>query len=145
MNNVSLIGRVVRDPELRYSGQGMAVGQFTIAVDKGMAKDKKAECVANGKPVADFIRIVTFGKQAEFSANNLRKGARVAVNGSISVSTYKTDKSETRYTTDVLANNIEIIDWPEKENSSAPQKATTFDDDFANDFRAVDDGEDLPW
>jgi len=145
MNSVSLIGRAVRDPELRFATTGKGVGQVTLAVDKGLSRDKKKQYEEQGKPTADFIRVVAFDKQAEFMANNLRKGARVAVNGSISVSTYKTDKGETRYTTDVLANNIEIIDWPEKENSSTPQKATTFDDDFANDFRAIEDDDDVPF
>jgi single-strand DNA-binding protein len=143
MNSVSLIGRAVRDPELRFAtGTGKGVGQVTLAVDKGLSRDKKKQHEEQGKPTADFIRVVAFDKQAEFMANNLRKGARMAVNGSISVSTYKTDKGETRYTTDVLANNIEIIDWLEKEDAKS-QKA--FADNLSDDFRAIDDGEDLPW
>ena len=65
MNNTVLIGRLVRDPELRYlPGAGTANTTFTLAVDKGLSKDKKAEFEAQNKPTADFIRIVVWGKSA---------------------------------------------------------------------------------
>jgi single-strand DNA-binding protein len=158
VNNVALIGRLTRDPELRYAaGTGMAVAQFTLAVDKGLSREKKQQYEQQNKPTADFIRIVVFGKQAEYCANYLAngKGRRVAIQGSISVSTYKTNTGETRYTTDVLANNVEIIDWGDKDDnrrSGMPQQqqkstgsTTAFDDDFANDFRAIEDDDDIPF
>ena len=72
MNNVVLIGRLTRDPELRYiPNSGTAVSTFTLAVDKNLSRDKKQEMEAKNQPTADFIRIVVWGKQAENCANYL--------------------------------------------------------------------------
>ncbi len=69
MNICILIGRLTRDPEIRYLQSGTAVAQFTLAVDKQLSRDKKQEFEAQGKPTADFIRIVAWGKLAENCAN----------------------------------------------------------------------------
>ena len=74
MNNVSLIGRLTADPQLRYIPSGTAVCNFNMAVDKGLSKDKKTELEAQGKPVADFINIVVWGKSAENVANYMSRG-----------------------------------------------------------------------
>lgn len=146
MNNVALIGRLTRDPELRFiAGSGTAVAQFTLAVDKNLSKEKRQQFEQQNKPTADFIRIVTWGKQAENCANYLEKGRRVAIQGSISVTSYKSNTGETRYSTDVVASNVEFIDWGEKGKSHAKPSAPTFDDDFANDFRNIEDDEDIPF
>lgn len=149
MNNVILIGRLVRDPELRYNqGSGMALCQFTIAVDKNLSRDKKQQFEAQGKPTADFIRIVVWGKQAENCNTYLEKGRKVAVQGSISTSSYKAQNGETRYSTDVLANQIEFLEWGEKkENQGAPRRQSdaadsnfsSFDNDYPGDFQAIED------
>lgn len=147
MNQVVLIGRLVRDPELRFiAGSGRAVTNFTLAVDKGMSRDKKAELQAQGKPTADFIRIVAWGKTAELCANYLSKGSQVAVNGSINTGQYKTQSGETRYTTDVVANNVEFI-GSRNDNRQAEQS----NDDFSmggmdtSDFQAIEDDDDIPF
>lgn len=147
MNQVVLIGRLVRDPELRFiAGSGRAVTNFTLAVDKGMSRDKKAELQAQGKPTADFIRIVAWGKTAELCANYLSKGSQVAVNGSINTGQYKTQSGETRYTTDVVANNVEFI-GSRNDNRQAGQS----NDDFSmggmdtSDFQAIEDDDDIPF
>tara|TARA_Y100001933_G_C18624881_1_gene407923 strand:+ start:86 stop:529 length:444 start_codon:yes stop_codon:yes gene_type:complete len=147
MNQVVLIGRLVRDPELRFiAGSGRAVTNFTLAVDKGMSRDKKAELQAQGKPTADFIRIVAWGKTAELCANYLSKGSQVAVNGSINTGQYKTQSGETRYTTDVVANNVEFI-GSRGDNRQAEQS----NDDFSmggmdtSDFQAIEDDDDIPF
>jgi single-strand DNA-binding protein len=147
MNQVVLIGRLVRDPELRFiAGSGRAVANFTMAVDKGMSKDKKAELSAQGKPTADFIRIVAWGKTAELCANYLNKGSQVAVNGSINTGQYKTPNGETRYTTDVVANSVEFIG---SRNENRPAGGQS--DDFSmggmdtSDFQAIEDDDDIPF
>lgn len=152
INNVALIGRLTKNPELRFiSGSGMAVAQFTLAVDKNLSKEKKQQFEQQNKPTADFIRIVVFGKQAENCANYLEKGKKVAIQGSISVSTYKTNTGETRYSTDVHANNVEFIEWCEKRQPGAQQQDKpqgnfqAFDGDFANDFKAIEDDDDIPF
>ena len=111
MNNVSLIGRLTRDPELKYiPGSGTAVANFTLAVDRGLSKSKKQELEQQGKPTADFIRIVVWGKQAENCANYLAKGRLVAVSGSIRTSTSKDDSGKTNYYTDVNAYRVEFLE-----------------------------------
>jgi single-strand DNA-binding protein len=148
MNQVVLIGRLVRDPELRFiAGSGRAVANFTLAVDKsGLSRDKKAEMQAQGKPTADFIRIVAWAKTAELCANYLSKGSQVAVHGSINTGQYKTQSGETRYTTDVIANSVEFI-GSRNEN----RQQTGQGDDFSmggmdtSDFQAIEDDDDIPF
>jgi len=148
MNQVVLIGRLVRDPELRFiAGSGRAVANFTLAVDKGMSKDKKSELQAQGKPTADFIRIVSWGKTAELCANYLTKGSQVAIQGSINTGQYKAQNGETRYTTDVVASHVEFIGSRGDNRPAGQQKG----DDFSmggvdtSDFQAIEDDDDIPF
>ena len=121
MNLTVLIGRLIQDPELRFlPGNGTAVATFTLAVDKGLSKDKKAEFQKNGKPTADFIRIKTWGKQAENCANYLAKGKKVSVQGSIETGSYEKDGRKV-YTTDINAQKVTFLD----SISNNPQQANT--------------------
>ncbi|HAS73516.1 MAG TPA: single-stranded DNA-binding protein [Clostridiales bacterium UBA8960] len=147
MNSVVLIGRLVRDPELRFvPGSGMAVANFTMAIDKGLTREKKQEFENQGKPTADFIRIVVWGKQAENCSQYLAKGKLVAIQGSIQTSSYKSTAGETRYTTEVLANRVEFLEWGEKTPSSSAKN-----DDFSfgagsfEDFQSIEDDDDVPF
>lgn len=119
MNSVTLIGRLVKDPELRYlqSGDSSAVCRFTLAVDKQLSRDKKAEMESRGQSTADFINIVVWGKMAETVSKFTQKGKRVAVNGRIQSGSYKAQDGSTRYTTDVVASNVEFIDWKDSNPS----------------------------
>ncbi|BEP28795.1 single-stranded DNA-binding protein [Helicovermis profundi] len=141
MNSVVLIGRLTRDPELRFiAGSGRAVANFTLAVNKNLSKEKKREFEEKGIATADFIRIVVWGKQAENCANYLSKGRLVAINGYISTSSYKTNTGETRYSTDILANNVEFLEWKDKKTKK---------DDFSygaepDNFQSVED-DDIPF
>lgn len=110
MNNVVLIGRLTRDPELRYtSGTGNAMCRFTIAVDRGLSRDKRMEMEQKGQPTADFINIVSWGKTAELVANYLAKGRQVAIQGRIQSSSYEGQDGNRVYRTDVVADRIEFI------------------------------------
>lgn len=144
MNSVVLIGRLARDPELRFiPGSGQAVANFTMAIDKGLNREKKEEYKAAGRPTADFIRITVWGKQAENCSQYLAKGRLVAIQGSIQTSSYKNNEGETRYTTEVLANRIEFLEW----GTEKPSK----DDDFSfsgngfEDFQQIEDDDDVPF
>lgn len=109
MNLVVLYGRLTRDPELRYSQSGTANAFTTIAVDRGLSKEKRQEAQANGHPTADFIGIKAFGKTAEILGNYFHKGNRIAVEGKISTGSY--DKNgQTIYTTDVIVNRVHFIE-----------------------------------
>ena len=117
MNNVVLIGRLTRDPELRYiPNSGTAVSTFTLAVDKNLSRDKKQEMEAKNQPTADFIRIVVWGKQAENCANYLAKGRLVAVNGRIQTGSYDDKDGKRIYTSDVVAQSVEFLEWGDSSN-----------------------------
>ncbi|MDO5713240.1 MAG: single-stranded DNA-binding protein [Tissierellia bacterium] len=109
MNNVALIGRLTRDPELRYTPNGYASVNFTLAVDRRLSREKRQEAEANNQPTADFIRIVAWGKTAELIANYMTKGRQVGVEGRIQTGSYEKDGRRI-YTTDVVASNITFID-----------------------------------
>ena len=118
MNNVILIGRLTRDPELRYiPGSGQAVTKFSLAVDKGLSKDKKQEMESENKPTADFINIVVWGKQAENAANYLVKGRLVAIQGRLQSGSYDDKDGKKVYTTDVVASNVEFLEWGDKQTT----------------------------
>jgi single-strand DNA-binding protein len=117
MNNVVLIGRLTRDPELRYiPSSGTAVSTFTLAVDKPLSRDKKQEMESKNQPTADFIRIVVWGKTAENCANYLTKGRLVAVQGRIQTGSYDDKDGKRVFTTDIVANNVEFLEWGDKQN-----------------------------
>ncbi len=145
MNSVVLIGRLTRDPELRFiAGSGRAVANFTLAIDRNLAKDKKAEMQQKGLPTADFIRVVVWGKQAENCASFLAKGRLVAINGSIQTSSYKTNTGETRYSTDVLANRVEFLEWGDKNQESSSSESFNYGID-PSEFQAIEDDDDMPF
>ena len=106
MNQVVLIGNLTRDPELRYStgGNQTAVCRFTIAVNERRRNPQTQEWEDN----ANFIPIVVFGKQAENCDRFLAKGRKVAISGRIQTGSYEKD-GQKRYTTDVVANNVEFL------------------------------------
>ena len=116
MNNCTLIGRLCADPELRYipSGNNTAVVRFTLAVDRQLTKDKKAELEAKNQPTADFINIVVWGKQAENCNEYLVKGRLVAISGRIQTGSYEGKDGKRVYTTEVVAEKVAFLEWGEK-------------------------------
>jgi len=142
MNSVVLIGRVSRDIELRFiPGSGQAVANFNIAVDKGLSRKKKQEFESNGKPTADFINIVVWGKPAENCSQYLAKGRLVGIQGLIQTSTYKTTEGETRYKTEVLANKVEFLEWGDKADQPKKESSGINDDFKFEDFTEDPDSE----
>lgn len=116
LNNVILLGRLTRDPELRYTTSGMANARFNLAVDRGLSKEKKAEAERNNQPTADFINIVAWGKTAELCANYLSKGRMVGIEGRIQTGSYEKEGIRT-YTTDVVVNKIHFISNGDNKNT----------------------------
>ncbi len=107
MNSVVLIGRLTRDPELRYtSSTQMAVASFTIAVDRPTR--------SGGERQADFPRITVFGKQAENCDKYLAKGRLVAVQGRLQTGSYQNKNGDTVYTTDVIADRVQFLEWGDR-------------------------------
>lgn len=111
MNSVILIGRLTRDPELKYlANTGTPVTTFSLAVDKQLSKEKRQELAEKGEPTADFINIVVWGKQAENCANYLAKGRLVAIQGRIQSRSWETENGR-RYATEVVANQVQFLEW----------------------------------
>lgn len=107
MNNVVLIGRLTKDPQIRYtSGSNTAVASFTIAIDRPSRQGEQKQ--------ADFPRIIVFGRQAESCEKYLEKGMRVGVSGRIQTGSYQNQKGDTVYTTDVVANRVEFLEWKDQ-------------------------------
>ena len=102
MNKVVLIGRLTRDPELRYTGSNIPVATFSLAVNRNFTNQQ-------GEREADFINIVVWRKQAENVKNYLSQGSQVAIDGRIQTRTYDDQNGQRRYITEVVADNIEFL------------------------------------
>lgn len=102
MNKVFLIGRLTRDPELRYTGNNTAVASFTVAVNRTYTNQA-------GEREADFINVVVWRKQAENVKNYLSQGSQVAIEGRIQVRNYDDQNGQRRYVTEVIADNVEFV------------------------------------
>ena len=143
MNNVVLVGRLTKDPELRYiPGTGTPVATFSIAVNREFANKE-------GKREADFFNIVVYGKPGENCANYLAKGSMACINGSIQNRTYETKTGEKRYVTEIVAGRVEFLSAKNAaENSTKP--SNNFERSFEptgldpEGFQALDD-DDIPF
>ncbi len=123
MNSVSLIGRLTRDPDVRYSaGSQTAVAKFTLAVDRQRA-------VKEGEQSADFIGIVCFGKTAELVERYMSKGRLVGITGRIQTGSYEKDGQRV-YTTDIVADRVEFLDRGNASSENYQQAAV--DNPFNN-------------
>ena len=103
MNKVFLIGRLTRDPELRYTGNNTAVASFTLAVNRNFTSQ-------SGEREADFINIVVWRKQAENVKNYIKQGSQVAIDGRIQTRSYDDQNGQKRYVTEVVADNVQFLD-----------------------------------
>ena len=154
MNKVILMGRLTRDPDVRYS-QGesaTAVARFTLAVDRRFRRD--------GDTTADFIGCVAFGRQAEFAEKYLRQGTKVVLTGRIQTGSYTNRDGQKVYTTDVVAEDLEFAEskaaaaergasagFQPQQNSNPFQSAPTPSAAAGDGFMNIPDGidEELPF
>ena len=128
LNKVILIGRLTREPELRYTGSGVPVANFSLAVDRPYANQQ-------GERETDFIRVVVWRKLAEVCAKNLGKGRLVAVEGRLQISSYEAQDGSKRQATDVIAENVRFLDWPKDKLGASD------DTDFGEELGIPDDSE----
>lgn len=114
MNNVAIVGRLTRDPEVRYGGanQDKAVARFTVAADRRYSKE--------GEQTADFISCLAFGGTAEFLEKYFKKGMRIGLTGRIQTGSFTNKDGQKVYTTDVVAENVEFVE-SKKDSTPAPQ------------------------
>ena len=133
MNKVSLVGRLVRDPEVRYSqGQNStAVARFTLAVDRRMARNK------DGEQTADFISCVAFGRQGEFAEKYLHQGTKIAITGRIQTGSYTNKDGQRVYTTDVV---VEEQEFAESKSSAAANSGAAYTPSRPEPSAAAGDG-----
>lgn len=141
MNSVVLIGRLTRDPEVRYTaGTQMAVCTFNVAIDRPVR--------AGAEKQTDFPRVTVFGKQAENCERFLAKGRLVGVQGRIQTGSYTNKDGATVYTTDVVADRVEFLEWGDRasgqaEHSGQSQYRAQAADAIPEGFAAID--EDIPF
>ena len=118
MNSVNLIGRIVRDPELRSTVSGKNVTQFTLAIDRGYGDTKKT----------DFIQCVAWGSTAEFVCRNFSKGKRIGLSGSLATRSWESDGKK-YWVMEVVADKVEFCDGKTQENSQEVVQPTYDDED----------------
>ncbi len=150
MNKVILMGRLTRDPDVRYStnDQTMAIARYTLAVDRRGRRDRNDD----NQQTADFISCVTFGKSAEFAEKYLKKGTKICVTGRIQTGSYTNKEGQKVYTTDVV---IEDQEFAESKNAASGGGGESFHQapaesapqDAADGFMNIPGGveEDLPF
>ncbi len=144
MNKVILIGRLTKDPEVRYSAgdSSTAIARYTLAVDRRKSKTDDSQ------PSADFIGCVAFGRQGEFAEKYLHKGTKIAIEGRIQTGSYTNKDGQKVYTTDVIVDNHEFCEGKGAEGASGggysqPDKGSRPADDG---FMSIpDSADDLPF
>lgn len=144
MNKFIGIGRLVRDPELRYTQSNQPICTFTLAIDKPISRDKREEAEANNRPTADFPRVNVWGNLAESCSKYLSKGSQCAVVGSIQTGSYQDKDGKTVYTTDILANSVEFLSKASGGQTDTNQNSGD-DDFFGNDFTEMEDSGAIPF
>lgn len=136
MNVVTLVGRLTRDPEVRYTDGGLSIARFSLAVDRRFKKE--------GEQTADFINCLAFGKTAEFIERYFHKGQRLGLSGRIQTGSYTNKDGVKVYTTDVIAENVEFVESKSEQDLSQESNKTPVGEDG---FMDVPDGidEELPF
>ena len=136
LNRVILIGRLTRDPELRFTTSGMAIARFSLAVDRNRVNKE-------GQRETDFINVVVFNKQAENCGQYLSKGKLAAVDGRLQISNYETQDGQKRTSAEVIAENVRFLS-PRSEGQGTSNFSGTIDlDSISSEVDASDD--DLPF
>lgn len=141
MNKVVLIGRITKDPELRFTpGSGAAVTTITLAIDRYNTKTQQRE--------ADFVPVVIWGKQAENTSQYLVKGSQVAISGRIQTRSYDAKDGTKKYVTEVVADQfggVEFLGSKGNSNSNPTPQEDVFDGDYQEDITPVDSSGDMPF
>jgi len=105
MNSVNIIGRLVRDPEVKRTDQGLTICEMRIAIDDTFSKEDRA----------DFINVTVFGNQGDICERYLRKGFLTGVSGRIKTEMYTDSDNVKRYPIKIIAERVQFVQWPERE------------------------------
>lgn len=126
MNVVMMIGRLTKDPEIRYISESQtAVATFSLAIDRPVKQGAEKK--------TDFPHIIVFGRQAENCEKYLAKGRRVGIQGRIQTGSYQGKNGQTVYTTDVVADRVEFLEWGNRDGGAERET------DVPDGFRAIED------
>lgn len=153
MNKAILIGRLTKDPELRYTQSNQAVCTFTLALNRKMSRDKREEAEANNRPTADFPRVIVWGKMGENASRYLFKGSQCAIEGRIQTGSYQDrETGKTIYTTDIVADSVEYLSNSTQEGRKDNRGVNTSQDNnnssdgfFEDDFEEIQDDGRIPF
>ena len=118
MNRITLLGRLVKDPEVQYTQGGKCVAKITLAVDRPFSKEKKE---------ADFIPVILWDKQGELVGNSCQKGHRLLVEGRLQIRSYDGKDGQKRWVTEVIANSMEFIEKKEQKTMAGLGEDVPFD------------------
>lgn len=137
------VGRLVKDPDLRYTPNGVAVATFTLAINRQFSNQ-------NGEREADFINIVAWRKTAENAANYLKKGNLAGVDGRLQSRSYENNQGQRVFVTEVVADSVQFLEpknsGPSKPKSEREATQDSYNDPFANDGQTIDiNDSDLPF
>jgi len=134
LNRVVLIGRLTKDPELRYTPGGVAVASFTLAVDRNFKN-------AQGERETDFIPCVVYRQLAELCANYLAKGKLAAIDGRIQVRSFEGQDGQRRWVTEVIGDNVRFLSPKESSNTSS----SSVSDDLSSFAQEISLDDDIPF
>jgi single-strand DNA-binding protein len=138
MNKVVLIGRMTKDPELRFTpGSGAAVTTITLAIDKYNSK--------TGQREADFVPVVIWGKQAESTANCLTKGSQVAISGRVQTRNYENKEGQKVYVTEIVADQFGGVEFLGSKGNNNQSQHDVFEGDFEEDITPIQNDPDMPF
>lgn len=139
MNIICLIGRLTKEPDLRYTASNIPVCRFTIAVDRKYAGE--------GQQKTDFINCVAWRSTAKFISKYFDKGVRIGVTGSLQINTWKNEEGKKMYSAEVLVNTIDFADGKKDVSTSAQPKVKVNKSEDEPQFIVLDDGDwdDIPF
>lgn len=143
INSATIVGRLIKDVDLRYSQSGKAISNFTVASNRPFKN-------ADGNREADFINVVQFGKGAELTAQYMRKGSQIGVTGRIQTRNYENNEGRRIYVTEVVADQVAFLETKKSNNQQSGNtgqfnqgQQNGFDDPFANDGQPIDISDDM--
>ncbi|KUO72299.1 MAG: single-stranded DNA-binding protein [Clostridia bacterium BRH_c25] len=134
LNRVALVGRLTKDPEVRYTADNQTpIAKFTIAVDRTFKRE--------GQPTADFIPIVVFGKSADNCGKFIKKGRLVAVSGRLQTRSWDDQEGKRHYATEVIADEVDFLD----RGSDVKGQGNAGGSEDYSDFHPAEEEDDLPF
>lgn len=132
LNRTVLVGRMVKDCDLRYTSNGKAVGNVTIAVNRPFK--------TNGQQEADFINCTIWGKASENLANYMKKGSMIGIDGRIQTRSFDGQDGKRQFVTEVVADSVQFLESKNRDNNSDNR-----DNSYGNDVEPVDDPDEFPF